>query len=98
MSYLRLATALKTLTQKASHPSDLIYKIQLARAKEQQLDRGEIGDGKTGVIGLAAPEELKGEQKDVNEGSIDGAGDDGEGYPGQRAEPAGRGETKDIGA
>ncbi|KAL5328071.1 hypothetical protein ACEPPN_005779 [Leptodophora sp. 'Broadleaf-Isolate-01'] len=97
MSYLRLATALKTLTQKASHPSDLIYKVQLARAKEQQLGRGEIGDGKTGVIGLAAPEELKGEQQDGNEGSSSGVGDDGVGHPGKQPELDGKGETKDSG-
>lgn len=72
MSYLRLASALKTLAQKASHPSNHIYKLQLAGAKQQQLNRGEIGDGKTGVVELAAPQELKGEQEVGNEESRSG--------------------------
>ncbi|CZT09532.1 hypothetical protein WAI453_004770 [Rhynchosporium graminicola] len=58
MSFLRLASALKNITQKSSHPSDLIYNIQLARAKQQQLNRKELSDGKVGVVELAGPQEL----------------------------------------
>lgn len=73
MSYLRLASALKTVTQKASHPSALIYKVQLAHAKQQQLNGGEIGDGKTGVVELMAPEEVK-EEKEAGNGRSGGGG------------------------
>ena len=69
MSYLRLAAALKTVTQKASHPSALIYKVQLAHVKQQQLNGGEIGDGKTGVVELMAPEVMKADQQAGDEGS-----------------------------
>ncbi|KAG4425041.1 hypothetical protein IFR04_001811 [Cadophora malorum] len=76
MSYLRLASALKTVTQKASHPSALIYKVQLAHVKQQQLNGGEIGDGKTGVVELMAPEEVKADQQ-AGEKALEGLAESG---------------------
>ncbi|KAL2061222.1 hypothetical protein VTL71DRAFT_7495 [Oculimacula yallundae] len=98
MSYLRLAGALKSLTQKASHPNDLIYKIQLSREQQQQLKRGEVGDGKVGAVELAAPPENAGEQQadqaSGNEQPSDQVEADGLGHDGkfkESAENAGKG-------
>ncbi|MAD85567.1 MAG: hypothetical protein CL912_21615 [Deltaproteobacteria bacterium] len=86
MSYLRLASALKTVTQKASHPSALIYKVQLAHVKQQQLNGGEIGDGKTGVVELMAPEEVKTDQQAGDEGTDGVAESEGRNSKGGRPE------------
>ena len=70
-----LSSLLRQVTKKASHPNDLIYKIQLAKAKGRYLVPGaELGSGEEGeaVMLGARPE---GKRDGDGDGDGDGARD-----------------------
>jgi hypothetical protein len=70
----QLTPLLRQITKKASHPNQLLYGVQLERARVKYLVRGELGDGKEAVA-LGAPEEVKGGKE--KEGGRQAGGEDG---------------------
>lgn len=54
---MSLPFILRQIAQKSTHPNALVHKIQLARAKNQLLLAGQLGDGKEDVFALEAPED-----------------------------------------
>jgi hypothetical protein len=53
----QLANALRQIAKKSMHPNALVHKVQLERARQKYIVRGEIGDGKEDAVALGAPEE-----------------------------------------
>jgi hypothetical protein len=43
------------------HPNALLHKVQLERARQKYIVRGELGDGKEEAIAIGAPEQQKAE-------------------------------------
>lgn len=68
-----LTGALRAITKKASSPQSLIYSIQLERAKQKYIVRGEL-DGPESAIELGAPEANAKEQKGTGVELSRGAG------------------------
>lgn len=52
-----LTNILRQISKKASHPNSLIYSVQLLKAKQKYLVRGEIGVNEESAISLAAPDD-----------------------------------------
>jgi len=52
-----LTNVLRHITKKAAHPNTLLYNVQLERAKNKYLLRGQLGDGLDGTVALDAPKE-----------------------------------------
>jgi hypothetical protein len=52
-----LSSLLGQIAQKASHPNDLVYKLQVARAKQKYLVQERLGDGREDTVALQAPKE-----------------------------------------
>jgi hypothetical protein len=74
MSNPLLATALRHLTRKATHPNTLLYQVQLEKAKRDVEKKGSlIGDGKEGAVLLGDP---KGEKQVEKEDGDKGEGED----------------------
>lgn len=50
------------------HPNALVHKVQLERARQKYIVRGELGDGKEDAVALGAPEE---QEKGVEKHGVD---------------------------
>lgn len=58
-----LASLLRQITKKSSHPNALIHKVQLERAKLKYLVQGQLDNAEESTIALGAPEEEEQEQE-----------------------------------
>ena len=77
MSNPLLATALRHITRKATHPNSLLYQVQLEKAKRDVEKKGGlIGDGKEGAVLLGDPKGEKEAEKGEGDERRDGEGKD----------------------
>ncbi len=52
-----LANLLRQVVKKSSHPNALVYKMEVQRATQKHLVRGELADGEEDAVALGAPAE-----------------------------------------
>lgn len=60
----QLAGLLRQITRKSSNPNAFVYQVQLERARQKYLVRGELDDGKASAVALGAPEDGDGSERE----------------------------------
>jgi hypothetical protein len=65
-----LSSLLGQIAKKASHPNDLVYKLQLTRAKQKYLVQERLGVSREDSVALQAPKEELEEELEEGEAAI----------------------------
>jgi len=92
-----LANVLRQITKKASHPNSLIHGVQLERARQKYIVRGELIDGKEDAVALGAPKEERQERVEEKGSKPEAAGPEEEGGEGRAEAETGQGDGEDAG-